>query len=380
MIKYKICKSCVIDTNYDINVKFYDNLCSYCINYKKNIKPALKKNLDNQKKFSNYLIKKLKNDKKKNKTNYDCIIGVSGGVDSSFLVYYVVNELKLKPLLYHVDTGWNNQIAVSNIEKLIEKYNLDLYTEVIDWNEIKDLTRSFLKAQVPYLESIQDHAIWAGIHLYCKKNKIQNILTGGNLQTECFRAPLYIAYYAGDLTLIKDIHKKFGKTNLIKFPQLDILHYKILYRFIYQIKLFQPLNFIDYNKDQAIQILSNEINWKNYGAKHHESNHTKFFDGYWKKIKFGHDSRIGQLSSLIVNNQLNRNEALKELQKDVFDEALFDKEFRYVAHKLDFSVDELKDIFKGKNKFYYHYKTKSSLLRLSTNILRILNFETRNIK
>ena len=380
MIEYQICSNCIIDTNYDNKVKFYNGKCSYCINFEKKIRPSLEKNLNNQKKYSVDLFKRLKIDQKKNKTDHDCLIGVSGGVDSSYLVYHAVKNLKLNPLIYHVDTGWNNRIAVSNIEKLINKFNLDLHTEVIDWNEIKDLTRSFLIAQVPYLESIQDHAIWASTHLFSKKHKIKNILTGGNLQTECFRAPLYIAYYAGDLTIIKDIHKQFGEIELKKFPKLDIFYYKILYKLIYGIKLHQPLNFVNYNKKHAIKILSDEIGWENYGEKHHESNHTKFFDGYWKKIKFGHDARVGQLSSLIVNNQIRRSDALLEIKKDGYNKDLIHKEFKYVAEKLDFTINELKEILIGKNKYYYDYKSKSHFLKLSTFILRLLNLENRNIK
>jgi N-acetyl sugar amidotransferase len=380
MKKYKICNTCIIDNCYDINVKFSNGKCSYCINFESNIRPNQIKNLKKKKQFEDYLIKKLTYDRKKNKSDYDCLIGISGGVDSSFLVYHVVKNLNLKPLLYHVDTGWNNRIAVSNIEKLIEKFNLDLFTEVIDWKEIRDLTRSFLFTQVPYLESIQDHAIWAGMHLYAKENNIKNILTGGNLQTECFRAPLYIAYYAGDLTLIKDIHKRFGKTKLTKYPQLDLLYYKIFYKFIYKINLYQPLNFTIYNKALVIKVLTEEIGWENYGAKHHESNHTKFFDGYWKKIKFNHDARVGQLSSLIVNNQMSRSDALLEIQKKPYNENLIHKEFKYVAEKLDFTVDELKNILKGKNKFYFDYNSKSTLLKLATSILRFFKIENRNIK
>lgn len=380
MNSYKICNTCIIDNSYDANVKFFNGRCNYCINFENKIKPNLELNLKKKKQFEDSLIKKIHKDKKKNNSEYDCLIGVSGGVDSSFLVYHAVKNLKLKPILYHVDTGWNNRIAVSNIEKIMDKFNLDLYTEVIDWREIKDLTRSFLKAQVPYLEMVQDHAIWAGMHIFAKNKKIKNILTGGNLQTECFRAPVKIAYYAGDLTLLKDIHKRYGEIKLKKFPQLDILYYKVFYRLFYKIRLYQPLNFFDYNKKKALNILSTELNWENYGHKHHESNHTKFFDGYWKKIKFGHDSRIGQLSSLIVNNQISRNEALLEISKEGYEKENINKEFKYVAEKLDFSIEELKGILEGENRYFYNYKSKSNFLKFSTFLLRFLKMETRNIE
>ena len=380
MIVYQICEKCVIDNTSYTNVTFNQHgICSYCLNFDKNIKPKLIKNLNN-KYFSKNLRRKLYLAKKLNNSNYDCLIGVSGGVDSSYLVYHAVTNLKLKPLLYHVDTGWNNSIAVSNIEKIINKFELDLHTDVIDWNEMKDLCRSFLKSQVPYMECIQDHAIWAGMHKFAKENNIKHILTGGNLQTENIRAPLNIAYYAGDLTLIKDIHDKFGDIELNKFPTLDILKYKIYYKYIYKIKLHQPLNYIDYKKNVAIKTLQKEIDWKSYGGKHHESNFTKFFDGYWKPKKFNHDNRRGHLSSLIATNQISRTEAIFELKKNSYDEFSLNRDIQYMSSKLDFELSEFKALFNGKNKYYYNYKSKHKILSIITSIIKFFKIEIRNIE
>ena len=326
MINHTICKTCLIDNISYKYTKFNtDGICEYCVNFEKNTKKILDYNLKNSQKFKHNLIKQLIISKNKNKVNYDCIIGVSGGVDSSYLVYYVVKKLNLRPILYHVDTGWDSRIAVSNIEKIVDKYNLDLQTDVIDWNEIKDLTRSFLFAQVPYLETVQDHAIWASTFKFAKRSKIKNILTGGNLQTESYRSPLYMAYFAGDLTLINDIQKKFGTIELTKYPKLDILKYKILYKFVHSIKLHEPLNYINYNKEEAIKILSEELDCESYGAKHHESNATKFFLSYWNKYKFNHDTRKGQLSSLIAVKQISKENALIELSKKIYNKKILKK-------------------------------------------------------
>jgi len=380
MRKYQICKKCVIDNSSYLNVTFNNKgVCSYCLNFENNIQPILIKNLQN-KNYSSNLKQKLKYSKNIHKSEYDCLIGVSGGVDSSYLVYHAVNNLNLKPLLYHVDTGWNNSIAVSNIEKIMDTFKLDLHTDVIDWNEMKDLCRSFLKAQVPYMESIQDHAIWAGMHKYAKENNIKHILTGGNLQTECYRPPLYIAYYAGDLTLLRDIHKKFGDIKLIKFPTLDILKYKIYYKYIYQIKLHEPLNFINYKKDLAITTLQNKIGWQSYGGKHHESNFTKFFDSFWKPKKFSHDNRRGQLSSLIATKQITRDEAISNLKKNSFDLLTINRDLHYISSKLDFDDQELQKLFEGKNKFYYDYKSKYKILYFITYIIKLLKIERRTIE
>tara|TARA_B100000959_G_C14963963_1_gene616952 strand:+ start:1272 stop:2417 length:1146 start_codon:yes stop_codon:yes gene_type:complete len=381
MNNYTVCKICLIDNFSFKYTKFNSRgVCDYCINFEKNTKKTLTNNLKYPQKYKDNLLKKLISSKKKNKVDYDCLIGVSGGLDSSYLVYYAVEKLNLKPILYHVDAGWNNRIAVSNIEKIIDKYDLDLQTDVIDWNEIKDLTRSFLFAQVPYMETVQDHAIWASMHNFAKKTKIKNILTGGNLQSESYRPPLYISYYAGDLTLINDIQKKFGTIKLNKYPRLDILEYKILYKFFYGIKIHQPLNFIHYNKEEAIKILSEELDWESYGAKHHESNFTKFFLGYWNKYKFNHDTRKNQLSSLIAVKQISKENALIELSKKIYNEDNIKKDFKYIADKLDFTVDELQKLFEGSNKYYYDYRSKYLILKFITFLLKFFKKEDRNIK
>ena len=381
MNNYQMCNKCLIDsTSYKYTKFNSEGICEYCINFEKNTKKTLELNFKNSQRYNDDLKKKLILSKNKNKVEYDCIIGVSGGVDSSYLVYYAVEKLKLKPILYHVDAGWNNRIAVSNIEKIIDKYDLDLQTDVIDWNEIKDLTRSFLFAQVPYMETVQDHTIWASMHKFAKKTKIKNILTGGNLQTESYRPPLYIAYYAGDLTLINDIQKKFGTIKLDKYPRLDILEYKILYKFIYGIKIHQPLNYINYNKEEAMKTLSQKLNWENYGGKHYESNYTKFFDAYWKNYKFNHDPRKGQLSSLISTNQISKKDALIELSKSTYNDDNIKKDLKYISNKLDFSTDELQKLFEGSNKYYYDYRSKSLILKFVTFLLKFFKKENRHIK
>jgi N-acetyl sugar amidotransferase len=360
------------------NIKFDENgTCSYCLNYNEKIKPYLK----NKSKESSYwfgnLKLQLKRDSLKTNFDYDCVIGLSGGVDSSYLVYYAVKYLKIKPLIFHVDTGWNNKVAVSNIEKLIDKFDLDLHTEVIDWNEMKDLTLSLLLAQVPTIDIVQDHAIWASMYNFSKKNNVKNILTGGNLHTESVREPLEWAYHATDLTHIKDIHKKFGKIKLEKFPTCDILTYQLIYKYLYYIKIHQPLNYIKYNKKEAIEELTKEIGWSDYGGKHHESNFTKFIEGYWMPEKFGYDKRKVHLSSLIHTNQILRETAITEIKKKSYNDSEIEKDFKYIASKLGLTYEELKIIFNQKNKSYTNYKSKDFLLRIAIFIKRHLGSEKR---
>ena len=376
-IKYKICNRCIMDSS-AINIKFNKNgFCSYCENFDKRIKHYLETKLKMNKKYFSYLEKTIKDDSKKTDFPYSCLLGVSGGVDSSYLVYYVKEKLNLNPLLLHIDTGWNNKIAVSNIEKLIDKYNLDLHTEVIDWNELKDLTLAFFLSQVPTIDIVQDHAIWAGMYNFAKKNNIKNILTGGNLYTESVREPIKWAYHATDLTLIKDIHGRFGKLKLKKFPTIDILTYQLFYKYFFKIKIHQPLNHIKYNKKESIKILKNEIGWTDYGSKHHESNFTKFIESYWMPEKFNIDKRKAYLSSLIHSKQMSRDEAIKITKNKSYNPDEIQKDFQYVASKLGISTIELQSIFKKKNKFHTHYKSKDLILKLAVFIKRAIGDEKR---
>lgn len=376
-IKYNVCKTCVLDTS-DKNIKFNEfGVCDYCLNYEKNIRPYLKKNLENSSSYFSKLKKNLLVHKKKNNLEYDCLIGISGGIDSSYLLYFIVCELKLNPLLFHVDTGWNNKIAISNIEKFIDKFDLDLHTEVIDWNEIKDLKLSFFKAQVPTVDAIQDHAIWAATFKYAKKNNFKYILTGGNLHTEGIREPIYWHYHAGDMTQIRDIHKKFGTLDLKKFPTCDILNYQLIYKYIYNIKIIQPLNYIQYSKSEAIKLMKNEIDWKDYGAKHHESNFTKFIEGYWLPTKFDIDKRRVHLSSLIMSKEISRDEALKKLETPSFNLDELNKDFNYVAIKLGISSEELRKIYDQENKYHYNYRSKEKFLNIILWFMKLTSLEKR---
>lgn len=373
-IKLKTCIKCVMDETAH-NISFdQDMVCIYCRNYEKRIKPFLDNNLRKSKTWFDNL--KVKIDERKN-GEYDCLIGLSGGVDSSYVAYLAKKHLNLNPLLLHIDTGWNNKTAVSNIENIVDKLDLDLQTIVIDWNEMKDLTLSFFRSQVPTIDTVQDHAIWAGMYNYAKQNKIKNILTGGNLYTECVREPLMWAYHATDLTQINDIHKKFGTIRLQKFPLIDILTYQLLYKYYNNINIWQPLNHIKYNKKQAIEILMNELDWKDYGGKHHESNFTKFIEGYWMPSKFGIDKRKVHLSSLIHSKQIKRDEALSILKNKPYNINEIDKDFKYVASKLDLTVDELKDIYSMPNKYHFNFKSKERILRAAVFIKRFLGSEKR---
>tara|TARA_B100000989_G_scaffold125527_1_gene93061 strand:- start:1460 stop:2596 length:1137 start_codon:yes stop_codon:yes gene_type:complete len=374
--KIKICTKTVMDST-DPNIIFNKKgESNYYTNFIENILPSW---TNDGSKF--YKLKKIANKIKEDGKNneFDCIIGVSGGVDSSYLVYLAKEVLELRPLIYHVDGGWNSRLAVSNIEKLIDKLNLDLHTDVIYWPEMRDLQLSFFKAQVPHLDTPQDHAFFSSIYNYAAKYNVKYILNGGNFSTECIREPLEWHYHASDLKHIKDIHSKFGSVELSKFPTADIFKYKIYYRFFKNMKVIQPLNYIRYVKSEAIDLLENKFGWEQYSHKHYESRFTKFYEGFWLINKFGYDKRKAHFSSLILTNQMTRTEALKKLSTPPYTEEI-DDDFEYIANKLEITVDDLKLFLTQKNKTFRDYKSNYKLINFFTKLLRLLRLEKRIIQ
>ncbi len=373
---YKICSKTVMDTT-DPNITFNEKgESNYYLNYIKNIASSWKNDGSNFYKLER-IADKIKIEGKNNE--FDCIIGVSGGVDSSYLVYLAKEVLKLRPLIYHVDGGWNSRLAVSNIEKIVDKLNLDLHTDVIYWPEMKDLQLSFFKAQVPHLDTPQDHAFFASMYNYAAKYKIKYILNGGNFSTECVREPLEWHYHASDLKHIKDIHSKFGSIKLNKFPTADIFKYKIYYRYFKNMRVIQPLNYIKYLKSEAIDFLEKQFGWEQYSHKHYESRFTKFYEGYWLIKKFGFDKRKAHYSSLILTDQMSREEALNKLSSPPYTYEIED-DFEYVANKLEITVDDLKLFMSKENKTFRDYKSNYDIINFFTKLLRFLNLEKRIIQ
>jgi len=311
---------------------------------------------------------------------FDCILGMSGGVDSSYLAYIAKERLGLRPLAFHVDGGWNSELSVNNIERLMDKLGIDLHTEVIDWEEMKDLQLAFFKAGVPHIDWPQDHAIFAALYNFAEKHKIKYILTGANYSTECVKNPMEWTYMGSDLVQLKDIHRRFGKRPLTKFPLTNIVRHKIYLRYIKGIKVIKPLNYVSYIKDEAMNFLVDHFGWQKYSQKHFESRFTKFYEGYWLFKKFGFDTRRPQLSSLILTKQTSRAEALEKLLQPPYDEDAIKQDFEYIATKLGISVEELGGYMKLPNKSYKDYKSQLSLFILGTKIMKFLGLERRAIR
>tara|TARA_B100001287_G_C22674226_1_gene526854 strand:- start:922 stop:2055 length:1134 start_codon:yes stop_codon:yes gene_type:complete len=372
MNKIIVCENCVMDTT-DAQITFdKDGICDHCRTFHSDILP----NWDTSPKGEKILQKKINMIKHAGRKNdFDCILGVSGGIDSSYLLYKVVSDFGLKPLVFHVDAGWNSQIAVNNIEKLIDKLNLDLFTEVINWEEMKALQLSFFKSGVPHIDVPQDHAFFASMYKFASKYKVKNILTGGNFSTECVRNPTQWMYYQSDSVQLKDIHSKFSDYKLSTFPMTSILWHKLFLPYFKGIKVIRPLDYFPYEKHKATKLLVEKFNFQEYPQKHFESRFTRFYESYWLYKRFGFDTRKVQYSSLILTKQMSRDDALLKLSKPPYDEATIRNDFEYIANKLGISVEELEGYMNLPLKSYNDYKSQSYIYSIGAKLSRIMGLE-----
>ena len=352
---YRVCSRTIMDTS-DIDITFDEEGVSNHFYIFKNFKEKMFSKDPEEMILEN--VKKIKNKRKKNE--YDCILGISGGIDSSYLAHYACNILGLKVLLLHIDTGWNSEIAVQNIRNLANKLNLTLHTYVLDWEIIKDLQRSFFFSGVPNLDIPQDHAFAACMYNEARKNNINYILSGGNMTTESILPNSY-GYDSNDSFHLRDIHRRFGKHRLRNYPVFSLYKRFIYYPLIKSIKTFRPLDYIEYNKDEAKKILINDYGWKSYGSKHCESRFTKFFQNHYLPVKFGFDKRKAHLSSLISCGQLTRDEAIIEIKKPIYNENELENDMEFFIKKLDITQSEYNSVMNSQPKFHKDYKTYSKL-------------------
>lgn len=376
--KYQICSNCIMDTT-DPHITFdHRGWCDYCRNFYHNIQPNWNANGHGEKELAD-IIEKIKKEGKGR--DHDCLIGVSGGADSSYVAYLAKEILGLRPLLFHVDAGWNSQVSANNIQRLIDGLGLDLYTEVVDWSEMKDLQLAFFRAQVANIDIPQDLSFFSALYNFAAKNRIKYILTGANYSTECVREPNeWGAYYATDMRYVKDIHRRFGQRPLKTFPTADIFKYKLYYRYIKGIRIVRLLNYLPYIKENAMQELAERFGWQKYAQKHHESRFTRFVECYWLPRKFGFERRKAHLSSLILTKQMTREEALERVAKPEIDDQTMVQDFEYVAKKLDLTVSELQELFEGENKTYRDYKNNMALITLGNRVMRLLGMEKRVVR
>ena len=374
-MKYRICSNCIMDTS-DSNITVDEKgWCDYCSNFGSTIRPNWHTDQQGNEALK-LLADKIRHEGKGK--DFDCIIGLSGGLDSSYVAYIAKEKMGLRPLLFHVDAGWNTDQAVGNIEKLVDGLGLDLYTEVINWEEMKDLQVAFLRSQIPDQDLPQDAAFFSSLYKFAHKHKIKYVITGSNIYTECCREPEEWGGYLGiDKLLFNDIHSRFGKRALQTFPLVDILISKIYYQRFLGMQIAKPLDMVPFIKKEAEDELQRLFGWQRFQHKHHESRFTRFYEDYWLPRKFGFHKRRAHFSSLIMTGQMTREAALERMATPEMDEHFLQQEFQYVASKLGLSVDQLQAIFEGENKTYRDYKNKRWLIGLGTNVLRWLGLEKR---
>lgn len=348
---YKQCIFSVMDNISDPNISFDTNgISNYYYEYQKFAGQQKFSSIEKAKGFQD-LIEKIKADGKHKK--YDCLIGISGGADSSYIAYLAkVNNLR--PLLVHFDYGWNTDAAISNIENLTNKLGFELYTYVIDWKIIRDLQRSYYRASVVDLDVPADHTIFGALFNVANKFGIKTILSGSNYQTE-LTMPKTWNYLKTDLINIRNIQKKFGNLSL-KGVHTNGVFDQLIY-WMKGIRSIPILYYVDYNQENVYKLLEVELGWKNYGSKHFENVFTRFFQGYVLPNKFGIDKRKAHLSNLIFSGQLTKDKALEELNSPTYNKQLQLEDKEYVAKKLGFSTAEFDLILNQSNVQHSYYGT-----------------------
>lgn len=363
---YQICTKLVMDTS-DPGISFDANgVCNYYTDFHRNVKPRWQTGPEGSRQLEIAVDVIKKSGKGR---DFDCIMGLSGGADSSYMLHAMVTEFGLRPLVFHVDGGWNTELAVHNINCLIDKLGLDLFTEVINWEEMRDFQLAMFKSGVPHIDVPQDMAFVGVLYKFAKRHSIRYILNGGNISTECVPRPLELIYFGTDMAQIRDILSRYGNVPMRTYPFSSIFYHKIYLRYFRGVKVFKPLNYMPYIKLEAMKLLEREYGWKPYPQKHFESRFTHFFEGYWLPTRFGYDLRRVDLSSLILTGQMTRDEALAQLGQPPYNPELMRQDFDYVATKLGISSDELRSYHEMPKKFYWDYRNQCRIFKVGEWVL-----------
>jgi N-acetyl sugar amidotransferase len=358
-----VCTRCIMDTTDPEIVFDAGGVCNHCHRYEtvarqRMIPPAQRKERLDQ------LVTEIKWAGRRRP--YDCIIGVSGGVDSTY-VAWVVKNLGLRPLAVHLDNGWNSELAVANIEKTLKTLGIDLYTHVIDWEEFRDLQTSFLKASTPDGEVPTDHAIFALLYKIAAKQGLKHIIIGTNVVSEAI-LPEKWGYGYFDWSYVKDVHRRFGSTRLSTYPHFSLLDL-FYYVFLRRIRMVSILNFIDYNKQQAMGILQKQLGWVYYGGKHYESIYTRFYQAYLLPRKFDIDKRKAHYSNLILSGQMSRPEALEAMKAPVYPKELLQEDRQYAIKKLNLDEKSFAAIMALPKRTFLDYKNNHDVFAFAKRLV-----------
>lgn len=346
-MNYQCCTKCLMDTT-DLEIIFdLDGVCNHCHNFENMTKKTWFPNEEGAKQWQ----VNLNNIKEAGKgQEYDCILGLSGGVDSSYLAIKA-NEWGLRPLVMHVDAGWNSELAVSNIEALVKHCGYDLHTHVVDWEDMRDLHLSYLRAGISNQDVPQDHIFFSSLYHFATKNKIQYVLSGGNIATES----IFPASWHGsamDAINLKAIHSKYGERKLKNYKTISFFEYYFWYPVIKKMRVLRPLNFMSYDKEAALSELQATVGYKPYPRKHGESVFTKWFQNHYLPVKFGMDKRRPHLSSLIVSGQMTRDFALAKLAEPLYESDELEIDIAYLCKKLRISRTEFDEFMNVKIQNY----------------------------
>jgi N-acetyl sugar amidotransferase len=344
----QLCNRCVLDEGVSLIEFDEKGECNFCKIHDENVKKY--PTGEAGQKILNGILEEIKS-RSQNK-DYDCIVGVSGGVDSTYTLYNAV-KMGLRPLAVQFDNGWHSEIAVSNIKNACTKLGVDLHTVVVDWEEFKDILRSFLLASVPDADIATDIGIKATLYKVAADEGLKYIITGGNFRTEG-QIPRGWTYMDG--RYIRSVHKKFGKMRLKRFPNLTMTYY-LYYLFVKRIKVIRILNYLDYEKEKVKNLLMEQLDWRDYGGKHYESIFTRFNNGFLCREKFNIDKRKIEFAAMVRSGQMDRGEALIKLEKPPYSQEQMNEDIEYVIKKLGFSKKEFDQILSLPIKSYKDYPT-----------------------
>ena len=364
---YQICTRCVMDTT-DPDITFdAQGVCNHCLKYDAMVRDIVE-SADRGERESELeaIVERIKEAGRGG--DYDCIMGLSGGVDSSYVAYQA-KRLGLRPLAVHFDSGWNSELAVNNIENIVKKLGIDLHTHVVDWEEMGDLQLAFFKASVANCDTPTDHAFPAVLYREAARHKIKYILSGTNFATEFILPPAW-GHTSSDKRQLTDIHRRFGRCPLRHYPRIGFFAQYLWYPYVRGIKTVHVLNYLPYRKNVAKKTIASELGWRDYGGKHYESVFTRFFQGYYLPVKFGFDKRRAHWASLINAAQATREEAMADLEGPPYDPALQQDDKEFVAKKLGITLEEFNQVIALPNRHYSDYKSNDWLLKTALRVKR----------
>jgi len=362
--KYRQCSITVMDNIADPDIRFDEKgVCNYYYDYQEAARKGVLEGEAGKQKIED-LISRIKEEGKGKR--YDCLIGLSGGVDSTY-VALLAKQYGLRPLAVHLDNGWDSELAVKNVENIITRCGFDLFSLVVDWEEFRDIQLAYLYASVVDIEVVSDHAIFASMYKLAKEHNTGYIISGTNIVTEFIMPPSWL-YDKMDYANLRDIHSRFGKKKLSTYPYLDFRKY-VYFSAVLRLSPVSILNYVPYNKKEVKEIIQRELGWRDYGGKHYESQFTKFYQAYILPMKFHIDKRKAHLSTLICSGQMTKAEALLEIEKPLYDPAQLKSDKEYVMKKFGLSPEEFEKIMRLPIKKHSAFKSDRKLKERYMNML-----------